>query len=436
MTEEREIRRAHHRWIVSFALMIVALAPLMSGCPQPIDVAQSDLLPDAAVTPYVKRPACSHSPRDVAKLEHVDGGLLARIVRSESGVLVVRAEKGTDQGASKLILETVSRQGVFEKAGTSDDTGEPGPVLGLDAVIGGGNVIVVLTRSEGRVDLLTLGTDGQTKAPRQSLTTKTGHRAEVVWFDNAPLVSVGGELLRPDGAQPQLIEVPTPGSGASDGGPTDGGTGEGDSGASTEAPQDAGTGVTTLEIPQGIQSVVASGDTVGWLRSDEQGLWLEHVVRAQGKVLSTKVAPADHSDVRLLWAGDRYLVGDSAGADLGRYVVAHPRARSKRHLLYLDLGGRMVIPRPPTGVAWTAWDNAGARHIGFAQLLEPRHLRFVNVALRGTALDGAIHIRRERDVIAADVAWDGHGYVVIWAERIDDATDQLVSTRFSCPDES
>lgn len=434
MIADTAIQTTGHRQIFSFAAMLLGLVPLISGCPQPIEVAQSDLLPDAAVFPYVKQPACSHEPHDVAKLAHIDLGLLARVVRTDSGVLVVRAEKGSDQGAAKLVLETVSRRGELSKAGTFDDTGEPGPVLGLDAVIGGGHLLVAITRPDGRVEVVTLGTDGQSKAPLQTLKIETGHRAAVLWFDGAPLVVAGGELQRPDGAQPQFVEVSSTGADAGEAGPlADGG---GEVGAPTEAPTDAGAAITTLEIPDGITSVVASGESVGWLRSDDQGVWLEHVVRNQGKVLSTKVAAAGHDDVRVIWAGDRYLVGDSKGADLARLVVAHPRARSKRHLVYFDLGGRMALPRPPTGVAWTAWDNAGARHIGLAQLIAPRHLRFINAALRGTALDGTIYIRRERDIVSADIAWDGHGYVLIWAERIDDDTDQLVATRFSCPDES
>jgi len=34
------------------------------------------------------------------------------------------------------------------------------------------------------------------------------------------------------------------------------------------------------------------------------------------------------------------------------------------------------------------------------------------------------------------VAWDGHGYVLIWGEQAGEAAVQLFVTRFSCPDDA
>ncbi len=408
------------------ALAVIAL--LVAGCPAPIEVAPADFRPDAAVAPMPPRPLCDHEPRELGAIKTSGDVLFAELVRLEDKTLLVRCETPSDEGQVKLRVLTMDRNGAFTPAGEVTDTGDPGQLSGMDATVGGGNLLVSLTRPGGHVDVLTLGPDGTVKALRQSIKLGADARLEgfskasMLWFRGAPMIAAGNALVRLDGSPVQIV-VPRS---AGDGGPGDAG--------STDGGADGGI-IGTVEIPERIVQFVVAGHTLGWLRQEADGLWLDHVLEDLGQVISIQVASPSHGDVRVIWAGDRYVVGDSAGAEIARYIVARPRGRSRAGDRMLKLGGRMTLPRPIGDVEWTAWENTGARHLGLVQRLGPRHLRFLNVALSGLVLDAAIHLRRDRDVVAAQVIWDGRAYVVLWGERHND-TIQLFSTRFSCPDET
>jgi len=138
----------------------------------------------------------------------------------------------------------------------------------------------------------------------------------------------------------------------------------------------------------------------------------------------------------LLWAGDRYLVGYGSGADFARYVVVRSTTGSHDLNKRLNLGGRISLPRRPGKVNPWAWDSVGPLHIGLAQVMGNRNIRFVNVALAGQAIDAAAYFQRNHDVLSVDVLWDGAGYVMAWTEREEPLRTQLFLTRFSCPNES
>ena len=102
----------------------------------------------------------------------------------------------------------------------------------------------------------------------------------------------------------------------------------------------------------------------------------------------------------------------------------------------LGLGGRFVVPGPAGEVAHAAWDNSGPRHVGIAQTLGARHIRFLNVALAGQVLDAETHVRTPRDITSLQVLWDGRGYLVAWSTAAEgEGMAALTVTRFSCPDD-
>lgn len=398
-------------------------AAVFAGCPQPITVEQADLLPDAAVATTPPRMFCEYEVREVAAAPSgVEGELTAQLVRSREGGLLVRLEAAGD-GPATMVVASVARDGSLTEVGRTDETGEPAEVIGLDALWGGGHLMVALTRAAGRIDLLTLDAEGETAAPITSLQGSAEHEAELLWLSGRPLIWTGEQLLGADGEPFELTTLVEASSG--DAG-VDGGM------AGQDAGLDGGV-ATPRELPEGIVKVVVADETLGWLHRSDEGYSLEHFHRETGEVLSERVLAPGERDIRLIWASDRYVVGDSRGADIARYVVNRGLGRSSP--MQIRLGGRMALPRPSPPPRRSSWDNSGPLHVGLAQLVAPRQIRFVNVSLGGQVFDSEALITRERDVARLQVLWDGHGYVLLWAESDTEETHQLQLARFSCPDE-
>lgn len=382
--------------------VVVGWLLLATACTPRLEIAQGDERPDAAVVPLPPHPACEHEVQEVGELIVAEGGRPpADLVRWNRGALLVRAH--TSGGSTKVTIDRISRQGSLERTGQSTETGAPGPVLALEAIAAGGSLLVALTRPEGRVDVLSLELDGTTASPPRSLATGRTGQAKILVYRNAPLIELGGSLIRADGSTLTLDR------GEADAGPP--------------------------PLPEVSEAVVA-GETLGWLRVEGEQVWLDHWLIDDTEIISARIAMVSRGRIDLLWAGDRYLVGDGGGSDVARYVVHRPRGVREGRTTDLMLGGRSSLPRPRREVSLWAWDNAGPLHYGLAQVVSERTLRFVNVALSGQALDAPIYFRRERDITWADVVWDGSGYTVIWSERGDERTRGVYLVRFSCPDET
>ncbi len=404
---------------------LVLSVSLLAACAPPMEIAESDLRTTAVVAPIPPPALCKNEPRELGGVP-VDpqGNVAARLVRSEKSAILLRVLPGANDAPAKLQIDSISRSGEATKIGETTETGRPGKLLGLDVVVGGGHLQVALTRPEGRVDVLCLENDGTTVTPPRTLELPGVLSASLLWHGGAALLFADGALLNLDGTPHALLSPSSPDTSA-------------DAGASNNSLADEGDGrpQPTPTLPSGVRQIVSADETLGWLRVDDEGWHLDHLLLEKRTIITVPVAPASHEDVRLLWASDRYIVGDSDGADIARFIIATPRGRNHEGRQFLRLGGRMNLPRGHLPPAWSAWDGAGARHIGIAQPLAARHLRFVNVALGGLVFDPEAHIRRDRDLTRAQVLWDGRGYILLWGERESDNVHQLVLTRFSCPDE-
>lgn len=388
--------------LISFLLLCVATLAL--GCPQTIEIEVLDRRPDAAVVRLPLRGACTHEVREVGSVVVAkQGSVPAVLVRGRNDAYLVRTEPASGDDASTLTIDRVTRDGNLERAGTTTKTGAAGDVLGMDTAVGGESLLVALTRPAGRIDLLTLGFDGADSEPAQTIESGREGRAEVHWFRGVPLVTISGSALHADGSSFQLA------------------AGQPDGGAA---------------VPSDFETLVTAGKTLGWLRRSDEGYWLEHYLDGDTGVLSLKVSPSPAGSPDVLWAGDRYLIGDPPHADIGRYIIARTRRGKSAGTTHLRLGGRIVLPRPRGEVTQWSWDSAGPAHLGLAQVLGTRYLQFVNVALAGQVLDAAVQYRRERDILSTDVVWDGSGYVLAWSEREDEGRAALYLARFTCPDES
>lgn len=414
------------RSIIAITLGILLFA--LAGCPQPIEIAATDQRADAAVAPMPPRTLCKHEPREVAKIAATQDRLLVDFVRDRDESVLISVVSASTESAAKVRLDAINRSGAANRIAEIEQTGPAADVLGLSAVLSGGEIHIALTRPEGHVDVITLDTKGAPQGDVRSL--EFGATSKCV----ATLHSLSSEVLltnasiikRLDGTDFQLTS-----DAAGDAGPTsDGGPLGADAGLSVG--DAASNGLVT--IPDGVTSFVVAGDSLGWIRSTEDGVFLEHHDGDSGETLSAEVAAPGH-DVRALWAGDRYLVGDAQGADLARFVLDRPARRNSDGAPRLRLGGRMSLPRPPAGLHDVSWHNAGARHVGLARQIGPRRLEFVNVALGGLIFDAVATIETETDIVGSAVIWDGRGYVLAWATRAEDNTAQLHVTRFSCPDD-
>jgi len=387
-----------------FPTVLLTLSVLLSGCPQTIEVEESARRPDAAVVTLPPRMACTHEIREVGSLTVEDEGAApVDLVRWREGALMVRTEPAKQGAAAGLKIDRVGRNGALEGSGTTSKTGPAGPILALDALVARESLLVALTRSEGRIDVLTLGVDGSETAPVKTIESGREGAARILWFRGVPLVAVAGTILHTDGSSFQLA------------------AGQPDAGVRS--------------VPPEFLQVVTAGKTLGWLRRAESGYRLEHYHDDETGVLSLEIAAPSSSAPRMHWAGDRYLVGDPPRADIGRYIVARARQGKGGGATQLRLGGRIALPHPRGQVSSWSWNSAGPAHLGLAQVMGTRHLQFVNVALAGQVLDAAVQLRRERDILSTHVAWDGSGYVLAWSEREEGTGAQLLLTRFTCPDD-
>jgi hypothetical protein len=301
-----------------------------------------------------------------------------------------------------VTLDQITRQGALERSGETSETGASGAVLGLDAVAGGGSIILSLTRPDGRVDLLSLSPTGETAAPVRTIETGGSGLARVLYFQNNPLIEMQGNLFGSDGSGFNPIH----------------------------AQPDAG-----VVEPPAFRNVVVSESTLGWIRYNDDGIWLDHYLESSQKILSAQIAEPGDRQIELLWAGDRYLVGDRNGTDIARYVVNQAKRGQAAETSRLYLSGRFDIPSPPANAPVWAWDNSGPAHFGLGQVIRDRTIRFINIALAGQVLDAPISLVRERNISFIDVVWDGSGYIMIWTEATSDTAAELFLTRFSCPDE-
>jgi len=395
------------------------MALLVVGCSNRFEVDQAQRRPDAAVETFPPSPICRHEPHEVgAVASGADGQPAAALVRWREQALLVRVDPTAADAPARVVIASIATGGTISQEGVTTDTGEAGAVSGLSVVAAGGGLHAAITRDDGRVDLLALSIDGASEHPPRSLRLGAKRPARLLWHRGAPLLEVDGAVHRPGGAA---------GDASGDAGVDGSVEGSGDEGGSDGG--DAGA----APLPGALQRVVVAGEALGWLHGDDTGLWLSHRGAGSDQVRTVRVGRDGEATMHLLWAGDRYLVGDGAISSISRYVI--PEGRRRRAGSPLSLGGRFVVPGPPSVVAHTAWDNAGPRHVGVAQTLGSRHIRFLNLALAGQVLDAETHLRTERDVAGLLVQWDGRGYVLAWSEADGERRGRLSVTRFSCPDD-
>ncbi len=394
-----------------------------AGCSDRFAVEEGARRPESVVETYPPAPVCTHEPREVPNVGVTASGRpLADIVRWRDGALLVRAEPVAAGAPAALVIDRIGRTGALTPEGRTSETGEPADLLGLSAIAGAGRIHVAISRAGGRVDLLSLSLDGATEAPPRSLPSPGAEPSRIQWLGDGPLLVSGGTVVRVDGGASAEGASTSPDGGARDAEP---GAGSPDAGRPT--------GRAALALPRGVRDIVVAGDGIGWIHGDEAGLWLSHQGPEGEPLRTVRVATDPDATVALLWAGDRYLLADRTLSSLARYVF--PQAATGEPAT-LALGGRFVVPRPEVDVAHAAWDSSGPRHVGVAQTLGPRHIRFVDVALAGQLLDAEIHQRTEGDITSLDLAWDGRGFVLLWGEAGEGGRPRTMLTRFSCPDDA
>lgn len=399
--------------LLGLALAVAAAA----GCSDRFAVEEGERRPDAVVETFPPAPVCTYVVREIPPVAaDAAGRPLADLVRWRDGALLVRVEPGAEDAPTVVAIDRIARSGERSQEGRATETGAPDHrVVGLSAVAGGGRVHVALTREGGRVDLLSLSIDGATEAAR-TVAVAGESPARLLWLGDGPLIEAGGAVLRPDDG---TSDAETPSPAGADGG--------------VEVRDGGGPGPAAPGLPSVVRTVVVAGDGLGWVHGDQTGLWLSHQGPGDEPLRMTRVATDPEARVELLWAGDRYLLADGTITEIGRYVLPRDGGGESGGL---SLGGRFVVPRPPVAVAHAAWDSAGPRHVGVAQTLGPRHIRFLDVALVGQLLDAEIHIHPEGDVTSLDVLWDGHGYVLLWGEAREGGAPRATLVRFSCPDDA